>query len=444
MRSILFTIRSFVLLFMAFFIIGCPAAGPDTMMPNDNSDNMNGDGMMDGGGDGMDMMGNDMLGDGMPPENAVVRTSISVHESARIGVGDDIVVFGTGGNTGVDYIVPSAGDTEGRGIADGNTFVADAFAVAGTRIALVSGFEVTIFDTATQGSRILLTDDIRLANVPDGLYDPGHLQADGNLIAVRNNFTDDDNFIKVINITGPGATNEIISFDVNPGAGTNPPSQLAIDAEEMQLVAVDGDNLFLYDINAPDMAPQLFSTASLGGVANTQIGLHNGFVIFQADDNNPVAYILNTRTGDFTEFEGNPATGSVIVTNARYGYFSTNADGPNGVFQSVVGLLPSQTPAIAVEDDFVNRRDTNDGLFGFGSSMGITSDGDWYIAGRGAIDVAEMLMVSDGGRFDTVQDPADPSARGIRATDVAVNGNIVAFKVGDGTDTRLGYRILQE
>ncbi len=439
MRSIS-TIRTLILLTMTVFIAGCPSAGP--MTPNDDTGGMTGDDMM-GTGDGTDM-GGGMSGGGMTDDDSVVRTSIAVHEFARIGIGDGIIVFGTSGNTGVDYVVPSAGDTEGRGIPDGGTFVADAFAVAGSRIALVNGFEVTIFDTATQGSRTLVTDDIRLASVPNGLYDPGHLQADGNLVAVRNNFTDDGNFVKVINITGPGASNAIISFDVNPGAGTNPPSQLAIDADERQLVAILGDNLFLYDIDAPDQAPQLFSAESLGGIAETQIGLHNGFVIFHADDNNPTAFVLNTRTSEFIELEGNPAAGSLIVENARYGYFSTNADGPNGVLQSVIGLLPAQTPAIAVEDDFVNRRDTNDGLFGFGSSMAVTDGGDWYIAGRAAIDVAEMLMVSDGGRFETVEDPANPSERGIRATDVVAGGNVVAFKVGNGTDTRLGYRILQE
>ncbi len=426
----------------ALLTAGCPAPGPDMTPPDDDMGGMNDD--MQGGDDMPDDMGDNGMDDDAPAASDVVRTAISVHPSARIGVGENVIVYGTSGNLGVDYIVPSAGDEEGRGIPDGGNFVADAFAVAGTRVALVSGFEVTIFDTSTQGSRTLLTEDIRLANVPDGLYDPGHLQADGNLVAVRNNFTDDGSFVKVINIVGPGAANDIISFDVNPGAGTEPPSQLAIDAEAMQLVAVSGGNLFLYDISAPEAAPQLFSVESIGGVAGVQIALEDGFVILQADDNDPTAYILNTRTGEFTELEGNPASGPVLVASARYGYYSSNADGPGGVMQSVIGLLPSQTPAIATRDDFVNRRDTSDGLLGFGSSMAITSNGDWYIAGQGSIDEAEVLMVSDGGRFEAVADPDDASARSFGATDVAASGNIVAFKVGDGTDTLLGYRILQE
>ena len=83
-----------------------PAPPPPLPPPPGDGDTGGGD---TGGGD----TGGGDTGGGAVTLTAV-KTSIEVHNSARVSAGDDLVVFGTGAVTGVGYIIPSQGDTTAR------------------------------------------------------------------------------------------------------------------------------------------------------------------------------------------------------------------------------------------------------------------------------------------------------------------------------------------
>ena len=77
----------------------CPMNGGMTGNTNDNTGNTN---------------GNDNTGGTPGASFTPVNTGIEVHNSARVAAGDGIIAYGTGGFSGVDWIMK--GDTTGRGI----------------------------------------------------------------------------------------------------------------------------------------------------------------------------------------------------------------------------------------------------------------------------------------------------------------------------------------
>src|SRR5262249_25166532 len=77
----------------------------------------------------------------------VTKTNMNVHVQGKIAAGDDVIVFGTGGATGVDYIIPSGQDTAGRGIPGGSGFSSYSFAIGDRNVFLTdSNFQVSVFN----------------------------------------------------------------------------------------------------------------------------------------------------------------------------------------------------------------------------------------------------------------------------------------------------------
>jgi len=430
---------------------------------NGGGDNGGGD---NGGGDngGGDNGGGDN-GGGDSSALSVVLTSILHHVEGRASAGDDIIVYtatesdGTPG--GVDYIVPSAGDTTGRGIPGGPDFNDDSFAVAGKKIALVGGptgddtFKVTIFDTTTGTASEVPLTDVRLVNIPVDPYDAGHIQADGTYVVTRNDASsvNDGNIIKVIDISG--ATPVVISFQNPTGvnSGFQIP-QVLVDADTNTAVAVTDSAFHVYDITSPASAPTTFDVSGSGGIGadGNQFAYANGVILYIDDTTDENAFYLDVTNAGNTpvQFTQNADTtsGRFWLLGAAYGYL-WSAPASAGL-ASAIGTIPNAAPTLADTSDagLIAGNTANQGRFGFGQSIAIgTLNGatTWFIAGSESISTPQPLQYSTTGglNWNLVTDPADASGN-LKASDVETNaaGTLLAFKHGVDTDTLLGYAIL--
>jgi len=373
----------------------------------------------------------------------VVNTGIQMRADKRILAGDDIIAFGTGGFSGVDYMIPSAGDTAGRGIPMGDTFVANGFAVAGKHIALQSNFEVTIYDTATDTSTPIGQNEIRPTNTPVDQYDAGHIQGEGDFFIFRSDSsTDDGLFVKVVDVSGD--TPSVISFTNNPGTSAFGVTHVMVDSDTRTAVAVADDTFLVYDIDDPAAAPAEFPIPD--GISDTVPHLDGDFIIFEDNLAFGNACILQISTGTITVLTENPSAGQLAIGGDFFGYFLNRdaSDSLGNASRSAGGPLSGIPGAmVAPAENFIDGSTANNGAFGYGQTMGITKNGSrWFIAGATDIGDGEYLQVSYGGAFSLFADPTDQDAFGCRATDVSISSNTVAFKAENGPDTVVGYMIL--
>ena len=389
---------------------------------------MEGDTGMPGGGSG---------GGSTAPTLTVVETTIAVHVSARIEAGDGIIAYGTGAFSGVDYI--KSGDTAGRGITNGVNFRANSFAVAGTKIALSENFQVTVFDTSDGSSPTIATTDVRIERTPVDAQEPGHLQADGNLIATLNDpsIVTDGKRIKVIDVST--ATPSVISFDTNPATA---PSQLSVDASNPHVAVVAGDIFYIYDVDAPATAPTQFDMTAEGGIGDTQIQFQGGYVLFHDDSTTKITKLLKVSDGTVVTMTENPSAQNLGLNGGTYCYFVRRSDDDDigTVNRSAIGIVPSGAALLA--GDVINSGNSNNGFVGWGQTTDITPNGGLiFVAGTESIGQQEFLMVSAGGAFSLVADAGDTTG-GHQAADVSASANLVGFKIGSNNDTFLGYIVL--
>lgn len=412
-----------------------PPNGMDDM-DDDNNNNNDDDDMNDDDDNMDDDDDNNMLSN-------FTKTNIDVHNGARIEAGDDIVAYGTGGFSGVDYIVPSAGDTSGRGIPNGNTYVAYGFAVTGKYIALVSNFQITIYNTESGTATSFSSDEIRMPNLPSGIYTPGHIQADGDYVVARSdNSTTDEKKVKYIDLSQTPPM--VGSFDVDP---TGSVWHIEVDAESMRVLAASGSTFYLYDLSNPSNAPQTFDIPA--GINDERIFEFDGkYVLFQDDEVDERAWLLDVDTGSATLLTNNPAREEMALGGDKYGYYVDESFGVGS--RSALGTLPGPGTNLAgpAGENQIDGGTNNNGFLGWGQQIDITPDGSYaFISGKGSIGSGEYLMYSSGGGswmlFSTT-DPAD--TYGLPGTDCHVAENLVAFKTGAGTtagaNTKVGYLIL--
>jgi hypothetical protein len=431
-------------LVMAFVAVMAWTPGCETM-PGDGGGNGGGGGTGGGGDDGGgDGGGGDGGGDGGGVKLAAVKTNIDVHNGGRLEVGDDVLVYGFGGFSGVDYIVPSAGDTAGRGIPNGDNFQAGSFAVSGKKIALVQNFLVTIYDTETGTSTDIPEESIRLVNVPIGKYAQGHIMAGGDYIACRNDpSSNDNNRIVVIDVSG--ATPVVINMANDPPSAV---SHIAVDSPNSQLAAAVGDSFYVYDIENPAGAPQVFDASSIGGIGDAVFTFDDGYIFFEDDEAFGNGWFLNTADGTATQMNENPTNAEMCHAGGSFVYFvDRDANDSNGSdYRSAIGTVPSQSATLAGDTE-IDGSTTNNGFVGWSQACGVTPDGSrLFLSGKTSIGSGEFLQVSTGGAFTLVEDTNASSPYGLPATDVDVSAGLVGFKTGDGTttgaNTKVGYIIL--
>lgn len=401
-------------------------------------------GQGDNGGDngGGDNGGGDN-GGGIGSLAAAVKTNIDVHNGGRIAVGDDLLVYGYGGFAGVDYIIPSAGDTAGRDLPNGDTYVASAFAVTGKKIALVSSFLITIYDTATETGTDIAEDTVRLENTPVGIESQGHIRAAGGYVVCRNDPSSNGGK-KIIAIDVNGDTPSIISFATDPEGNVD---HIEIDVQNMEIAAKSGNSFYIYDIENPNDAPVVYDTTDLGGISDTAYSFDGGYIFYEDNEAFGNARFLNTADGTVTALAQNPSAGEQCHSGGKYVYFvNRDAGDSNGSdSRGATGDVPNADASLAGDQE-IDGSTTNNGFIGWSQTCAISPDGaHTFISGRTSIGSGEFLQHYNGG-WALVPDTNASSPYGLPATDVASSNTLVGFKTGDGTttgtNTKVGYIIL--
>lgn len=386
----------------------------------------------------------------------VIHTGIPVHNGARIQAGDDLIAFGDESGSGVDYIIPSAGDTVGRGIPDGDLYNDHSFVVVGTKIVLTqpATLTLTVFDTATGLTTEIPESEIKLSGPPVDPRTGGHIVADGQFVVaisqVQNccGATDDNRNIKLVDL---GADEPVVSsFAVNPENIDNGvlATQVAIDADARQVVAVYWDAFYLYDMDDMSAEPTVFDMSGEGRIGESQVVLDDGYILYRDEglDNSTGrgnTKVLDTRTATLTTLARNPSAHEVVADAGRFGYFAwaDHSDALVSDNRAGIGTLPGPDALLAEPEVPIDGSTVNNGYYGYGATMSLTPDGlYWFIAGTGSVGSGAYIQVSTGGSFTTLADPTGQDKQGFcPGTDVHASRTLAAFKTGENTDTYLAY-----
>ena len=336
--------------------------------------------LSDGGGQDGD--------DGNGAELNVVNSGIPIR-GGYLAVGDDIVVYGAtnadGTPNGVDYMVPSAGDTAGRGIPGGPDFKYNHFAVSGKKIALVGGpmgtgvdFQVSIYDTATATMTAVDLEQLELGNTSD----IGKIRADGNYVVARCGTSP---VVRVIDVSGDAPV--VVPFTVDPGGATSGfgVSQVLVDADTMTVVSVSTQNdvFYVYDIENPGAAPVEFAGPTEGIGDGFTFAMDKGVILFADNAGYNDMFLLDVTNPANVPVPLEPGEGEVATVHGdHYGYLST--EGPSGYSGSAVGLVADASPAVAEDEMNILEGSANWGEYGQGGSIAIGElNGDviWIIIG---------------------------------------------------------------
>lgn len=429
---------------------GCPGMGGGGGNQNDN-DNGNSNDNGNGNTNGNDNGGG---GGGQVGGFNFVLTGVPIHVQGRIEVGDDIIAY-----TDIDpdrtpgapnYIVPSAGDTAGRGIPNATDFDPDSFKVSGKKIIMTGSassdrvFGVTVFDTTDNSIAEVPIEDVRLTNIPIGNYSPGFFEVDGNYVVTRND-TDDDIIVKVVDITN--ATPEVIEFSVNPsGATPFSVSMVAVDAETRTVVAATSSMFAVYDIDNPNNPPTEFDVTNFGGVDDIPMAYDNGMLLYVENTSDAIVHLLDTSNGaNMPQTVTTPRSGTnrLILRGDNYGfiYQAAASMGPT----AAIGVLPNLNPNVS-DGETVFASSANGGRFGFGDTLAVAANGSttWFLGGIDNIGFVDPFQSSsDGTSWSVVPDPRDPDVN-LAVGDVVTNvdGSLLGFKHEVDDDQFVGYVIL--
>ena len=427
--------RLYLAVLMVGFVLvaaGCP--------PTNGGDEGEVEGEVEGEGEGEGEDGVSVI---------AVSTKIEMHQQGLIKAGDDVIAYGYGGFNGVDYIIPSEFETDdtGLGIPGGDGFQAGNFEVAGKKIALVSNFLVTIFDTETLTSTEIPETDVRLYNSPSGQREQGTLQADGNLIIVRNDFGDTGNHAAVIDVSG---ATPVVTGLASP-TGDNEINSLGhavVDADARVAVGTAMDTFVVWDLDNPTAEPLSYSFE--GGIGDALMQIEGDFVLFH--DSSGLISALNHTDGMFTS--DSEAGAEVARNGGSFLYFLDRDanDSNGGDLRSAIGSIATDADIAtfneagdAADANFIDGSTTNNGVRGWGQMGAITDDGDlFFISGWDSVGSGEYLQVSNGGPFSLVQGPTCiDNAYGCGGTNVNIYGKTLAFKNGDNSGlTHVAFVIL--
>ncbi|HMO81850.1 MAG TPA: hypothetical protein PKD24_13755 [Pyrinomonadaceae bacterium] len=361
----------------------------------------------------------------------VVKTGITVHHRGKIAVGDSIIAFGTGINTGVDYI--RIGDKQGRGIPGGDQFSATNFVVAGEKIVLINTREFTfhVFDTKTG----------TMSEVP-GLKNRGNspLKVSGNYVAaVTMDETRNRNTFSVIDV---GGAEPNVAVNQPPWSGAIRIDQVAIDAPSGNLVVSTGDQIARVLFKTGDTEPIVHQIREHGNAGTEAIAVSGDMAYyFSAESGQKNLMEINLVNGSVRKLGVNPATSAVAAAGGTVAYFANrDAKDRSSTHARLAVARKGGAPTIAVAADrFVDGRTRNNGLHGFGNTVAVTPDGRRvFVSGKDAVGRTDRLQVYEGTTMRLFPDPSVNPAF-LQATDVAVSATLAAFKTGADANTTLGY-----
>lgn len=430
---------------------GCPTmdvvGDADGMNVNQNVSD-SGDSGRDAGSDGND---SDNLGGGntgggseakSPANLKFVNTDIPVHVQGRIEVGDDVIAFteDLGNGTQVNYIVPSAGDTAGRGLPNNGQWDPNSFLVTGKKLILLGGptndfvFTVSVYDTETDKVASIAKDDIRLETIPVSNYAPAFMVVDGPYVGTINEIgfdgVADDSRLKVIDVSGD--TPDVIPFAVNPGGSdTTSIDMIMVDEESMRLVALVQQVFYVYDIAKPDAAPAMFDTSAHGGVE--QFDAQHTF------ENGVILYYDNTAQGNFMYWDvmANDNAPKLISKDRLGGGRTTMIDDQYAILANGKALGDE----LGNNDPFEPDHQSQDGS-GSTLALGFLGGTPYMIVASEGNGNTMRFGTSDGNWTD-IADPRNADDD-LEAGDVKTDrfGQYLGYKWEEGFDYSLGYAIL--
>lgn len=387
---------------------------------------------------------------GSPDVFNFVLTAVPVHVQGRIEVGDDLIAYTdvTPERTPSEpnYLVPSAGDTAGRGIPNGTDFDPGSFKVSGKKIILTDvtddrAFGITIFDTTDESFAPVPLEDIRLANIPIGNYTSGFFEVDGDFVVTRND-TPDNIDVKVVNFGT--ATPQVIRFTTNPSEFV---AMVDVDAETRTAVAASSNIFSIYDIDNPDAPPVEFDVSGFGGIDDVQFAYDNGIILYVDDSSEGVVHVLDTSDAANTPQTitmTNRGTSRIILHGNNYAFLY---EGPAAQgLTAAIGVLPSLNPTISTGDT-VFENSANGGRFGYGDTIAVAAGGSvtWFLGGRDDIGLVDPFQSSTnrGVSYRVTLDPRNPDDN-LAVGDVVTNveGSLLGFKHEVNDEQFIGFVIL--
>lgn len=426
---------------------GC-APAPEGNGVSDGADTSNG-GSTSNGGDTPD--GTD--GNGGATPQSLIKTGIKFESqglqdsSGKLAVGDDLIVWGLPGQS-VYYLVPS---TATQATSAGNEIPNSGllygyrnFAVAGKKVVLVrSNNEVAVFDTVAGGAPVDIPGgDITLHPLPVAANEPGHMTADGDLVATINDTTEvtDGNAIKVIDVST--STPTVINCAFPTGfLGTF--AQVAVDAGTRQVAGYGrnpGESIFVWDLNNPTVQPTEFDLFGPGVKTSVQIQMDGGYILYRqaSEDTTALLNLGDDSVTPFTKESEFAVTSPVALNGGSFGFFvaEESADsifGASAVHRSATGAV-GDAPGATLASQVANITPGVDcggqmGRYGYGSKIAITPDGNrWFLSGTGPIDDnLEYLQMNSGTGWQLFAD-AETLSGWVTATDVVCSADTVAFR----------------
>ncbi|MCB9853842.1 MAG: hypothetical protein H6819_12150 [Phycisphaerales bacterium] len=400
--------------------------------------------------------GNNNGGGGALNGLSIVLSGIDVQ--GDIQVDDNVIVMGTGQNGGIEYIIPSEGTTA-HSLTNSDTLVETGFNIANGWIA-ARDFDGNVLLHDTGAGTSMTLDENELSHF-SGAASSLEFWADESFIVTvaDHNRVTDGHKIKFIDVSG--ATPQITSFtqDIPDQPGTTQEIVVcAIDADNMQVLVLQTDVFYLYDMANPNDAPQMLDVSADGGATNAvQPWFDNGKVIYHSrdttSDGNRMAMIADLTTDTVTQLDENPAApADVHLSGGIFGYFVQETDDDiitNQVARSVWGTVNGNITFTELHDTDKLIADTReDGLIGYGLTLAITKDGRYrFIAGGGTPSLAEYLQVSkNGGAFvafpASASDHANIDPDGVEASEIVTSNGICAFRTL--TNSQMAYILLPQ
>ncbi|MEP3480590.1 MAG: TIGR03067 domain-containing protein [Fuerstiella sp.] len=356
-------------------------------------------------------------------------TEIETRNDTGIAAGEDLIVFGTGFPTGVNYM--KVGDTEPREIPGGGTYNSKVFGVCGSKIVLVKKTQLVIFDTKTNKLTAIPETDVSLYNVGQQL-----LATNGFLIGTANRATavTDRTIIKVLDVSGDVPKiipiknadyldSEVTSVSVDAKRGT-----LAISVRQKKLIAAAKI--------APLANQYVFDLREYRGVGPQQIFIEGDWVTYADEDWKVRLLDLEKGTPKAITDQAFPRSGNgFFVRNGRLAV-ATTAEKVGSRYRFAIGDLAESPTIIAGTGTSIEG--TSGGL-GMGGSAALATDKTVFIAGTpgDSIGVGEHLQVFDGHQWIAI---LGADGKAIAASEVTTSVGLLAFKsLNSSGKTVIGY-----
>jgi len=387
---------------------------------------------------------------------SIVLSGLSADGDIRVD--DHVIAVGTGENGGIEYVIPSEG-TDVHSVTNSATLVESGFNVANGWIA-ARDFDGNVFLHNTGDESTMALPETQLSHFSGAAGTMEFWADEAYIVTVADhNRVSDGHKIKFIDFSGASPVITSFTQDIPDQQGTSQEIVLcAIDADEKEILVLQTDVFYLYDMDNPTAAPHMLDVSSDGGATNAeQFWYDAGKVIYHSrntdNDNRRMVMIADLGTDTVTELSENPAApASVYLLAGQFGYFTHQTDDDiitNQVARSIWGEVNGAITITETHDTDTLIADTReDGLIGYGLTLAITKDGRFrFLAGGGAPNLAEYLQVSrNGGAFVAFPASASQHANvdpdGVEATEIVTSNAICAFRTL--TNNQMAYILLPQ